>query len=134
MPYRGAAPALNDLMGAQLNAAEMTRGDRVQHDKAGRLRLLAASGLTRSSFAPALATFSEQKMPGLDVRDGFGVYIADMAACDVVAHVAHVAHVAPLVHSACASAAYTQALDRLARVDFDRWTPVVKASVFVADV
>jgi tripartite-type tricarboxylate transporter receptor subunit TctC len=57
--------------------------------------------------------------------------------------------VAPLVRAACASTPYAQALatssldaasctpqelERLARADFERWAPIVKASGFVADV
>jgi tripartite-type tricarboxylate transporter receptor subunit TctC len=143
VPYRGGAPALNDLMGGQLDSAVLTLGDMIQHEKAGRLRLLAGSGPARSKFAPDLPTFGEQKVPGLDVRDWFGVYIVGTPAPDVLARVA------PLVRAATASAAYVHALgvasldaasstpaelDRLAKTDYERWAPIVKASGFVADV
>jgi tripartite-type tricarboxylate transporter receptor subunit TctC len=143
VPYRGGAPALNDLMAGQLSAAVLTLGDMIQHEKAGRLRLLAASGPARSKFASELPTFAEQKVPGLDVRDWFAVYIAGPAAPEVLARVA------PLVRTATTSPAYVQALavasldaassspqdlDKLARADFERWAPIVKASGFVADV
>ena len=143
VPYRGAAPMLNDLMGGQLAAGVLTLGDMLQQEKAGRLRLLAATGPTRSRFAPHLPTFSEQKVPGLDMRDWFALYIAGTAPADVVARVA------PTVRAAVGSDAFTQALasvsleakasspqelDQLARADFTRWGPIVKASGFVADV
>ena len=95
-----------------------------------------------SKFAPDLPTFAEQKVPGLDGRDWFGVYIAGTPSAEVVARVA------PLVRAATASPAYVSALavasldaasctpqelERLARADFDRWAPIVKASGFVAD-
>jgi tripartite-type tricarboxylate transporter receptor subunit TctC len=143
VPYRGGAPALNDLMGGQLAAAVLTLGDMIQHEKAGRLRLLAGSGPSRSKFAPELPTFAEQKVPGLEVRDWFAVYIAGQATPEVLARAA------PLVRAATASPAYVQALavasldaascspqelDKLARADFERWAPIVKASGFVADV
>jgi tripartite-type tricarboxylate transporter receptor subunit TctC len=143
VPYRGGAQALNDLMGGQLTALVLTLGDMVQHAKAGKLRLLASTGPARSKFAPELATFSEQNVPGLELRDWFGVYIAGAASSEVLARVA------PVVRAALASPAYAQALatnsleaasstpqelDRLARADLERWGPIVKASGFVADV
>jgi tripartite-type tricarboxylate transporter receptor subunit TctC len=143
VPYRGGGPALNDLMGGQISALVLTLGDLVQQAKAGKLRLLAATGPARSKFAPDVATFAEQKVAGLDLRDWFGVYIAGSAAPDVMARVA------PVVAAALASPDYGQALatsgieaahsspaelDRLARADLERWGPIVKASGFVADV
>ena len=82
-------------------------------------------------------------MPGLDLRDWFGVYITGAPTPEVLARVA------PLVLAATASPAYIaalatasldaassppQELDRRARADFERWGPIVTASGFVADV
>ena len=130
-------------MGGQLSSLVLTLGDMVQHAKAGRLRLLAASGSVRSKFAPEVPTFTEQKVPGLELRDWFGLHIAGQAPADVVTRVGG------LVRTALATPAYVQALatagleatsssaqelDRLARADQERWAPIVKASGFVADV
>jgi tripartite-type tricarboxylate transporter receptor subunit TctC len=143
IPYRGAAPMLNDLMGGQLSAGVLTLGDMIQQEKAGRLRLLASTGAVRSKFAPELPTFGEQKVPGLDLRDWFALYIGGAAPADVAARVA------PLVRAVVASDVFVQALssasleaqsstpqalEQLARRDFARWAPIVKASGFVADV
>jgi tripartite-type tricarboxylate transporter receptor subunit TctC len=143
VPYRGGAAALNELMGGQIAAAVLTLGDLVAHAKAGRLRLLAATGTTRSRHVPDVPTFSEQKVPGLEARDWFGIYIAGSPAREVIARVA------PLVRTAISARAYVDALatasldaassspeelDRLARVDHARWAPIIKASGFVADV
>jgi tripartite-type tricarboxylate transporter receptor subunit TctC len=143
VPYRGGAPALNDLMGGQLSSLVLTLGDMLQHAKAGRLRLLAATGPARSKFAPDLPTFAEQKVPGLEMRDWFGVYIAGAPTPDVLARVG------PVVRAAAASPAYVAGLatgsleaasssaadlDKLAHADLERWAPIVKASGFVADV
>lgn len=134
---------LNDLMGGQLVSGILTLGDMVQHEKAGKLRLLAATGAARSRFAPQVPTFGEQGVPGLDLRDWFAVYIGGAAAPEVQARVA------TLVRNVAASDAFVQALaaaslearssssvelDQLARADHARWGPIVKASGFVADV
>ena len=143
IPYRGGAPMLNDLMGGQLAAGVLTLGDMMQQEKAGRLRLLAATGAARSRFAPQLPTFGEQKVPGLDLRDWFALYIAGPVPADVAARVA------PMVRTAVTAETFVQALalasleakasspqelEQLARADFNRWAPIVKASGFVAEV
>ena len=143
VPYRGAAPMLNDLMGGQVAGGILTLGDMVQQEKAGKLRLLASTGPARSRFAPTLPTFGEQKVAGLELRDWFALYLSGTPAPEVLARVA------PLVRSVVASEAFVQALasssleakssspqelDQLARTDHARWAPIVKASGFVADV
>lgn len=143
VPYRGGAPMLNDLMGGQLVSGILTLGDMVQHEKAGRLRLLAATGAARSRFAPQLPTFGEQGVAGLDMRDGFGLYVGAVASADLTARLA------PVVRAAVAADTFAQALasasleatpssplelEQLARADFVRWAPIVKASGFMADI
>ncbi|MES2943280.1 MAG: Bug family tripartite tricarboxylate transporter substrate binding protein [Pseudomonadota bacterium] len=142
VPYRGGTPALNDLMGGQISALVLTLGDLIQQAKAGRLRLLASSGPARSKFAPDLPTFAEQKVPGLELRDWFGVYIAGAPSTEVVSKVSAV------VRSALMSPEYSRSLavggiesslstpdelDKLGRNDLERWGPIVKASGFSAD-
>lgn len=143
VPYRGGAPALNDLMGGQISALILTLGDLVQPAKAGKLRLLASTGPARSRFAPDTPTFAEQNVSGLDLRDWFGIYIAGNASAEVTAKVL------PLIRTALSSTAYVQGvatlgieaasstpqeMDQLARSDYERWGAIVKASGFSADV
>ena len=143
VPYRGGAPALNDLMGGQISALVLTLGDLVQTAKAGKLRILAATGPSRSKFAPEIPTFGDQNVAGLDMRDWFALYIVGTPPADVLAKIN------PLVQAALGSAQYAQALatlgieaasstpqeaDRLFRADYERWGRIVKASGFVADV
>ena len=142
VPYRGGQPAVTDLIGGQIAAVSLTLGDLVANARAGKLRILASTGATRSRFTPEVPTFAEQGVPGLDLRDWFGVYIAGKATPQVVARLA------PMVAAAMASpeavqalaaaslearASTPQELDRKARTDFDRWAPIVKASGFMAD-
>lgn len=142
VPYRGATPALNDLLGGQIASLVLTLGDMVAHAKAGKLRLLASSGLVRSKFAPTVPTFSEQRVAGLDRRDWFGIYIAGAPSLEVRARTW------ALVQAALASTAYSDSLavssieatssspaelEALARRDFESWRSVVKASGFTAD-
>lgn len=142
VPYRGGQPAVTDLLGGQIAAVSLTLGDLVANARVGKLRILASTGGARSRFTPEVPTFTEQGVPGLDLRDWFGVYIAGKASPQVVAR-----H-APMVSAAVASPEAVQALataslearastpqdlDRMARADFERWGPIVKASGFMAD-
>lgn len=142
VPYRGGPPALNELMGGQISALVLTLGDLLQHAKAGRLRLLASSGPARSKFTPDLPTFAELKVPGLELRDWFAVYIAGAPSTEVVTRVG------ATVRNALMSLEYSRALavggieaalstpgelDKLGRNDLERWGPIVKASGFTAD-
>ena len=143
VPYRGGAPALNDLMGGQIHGLVLTLGDLVQNARAGKLRLLASSGPRRSSFTPDVPTFAEQGVPGLELRDWFGVFIVGKPAPAVLVRAT------ALVREALASAAYVRGVnalsiepttstasevDRLVQDDYKRWGAIVKASGFVADV
>lgn len=141
-PYRGGGPAMNDLMGGSLSAAVLTLGDMVQNAKAGRLRLLASSGPARSRFAPAVPTFTEQGVPGLEQRDWFGMYIAGSPGPEVAARISGLVRAALAtpeyskgLESAAieASSSSPQDLEKLARADLQRWGPIVIASGFVAE-
>ena len=142
VPYRGGAPALADTMGGQISAIVLTLGDLLQPAKAGKLRILASTGVVRSPFAPDVPTFAEQKVSGLDVRDWFGLFIVGAPAPEVIAKT--IALVNPILKSpqyaqgvaslGIEAAASTPAeVDRLIRVDYARWGEIVKASGFVAD-
>ena len=75
MPYRGAAPAITDLMGAQIPAAIVPCDALVEHRKGGKVRVLAVAADKRYKPMDDVPTFGEYgfKMPA----DGFlGVYAA----------------------------------------------------------
>lgn len=73
-PYRGSAPALQDLLGGQISGCCTAIGDCLPHLASGRLRLLGSSGPRRSTFVPELATFAEQGFEQLTLAEYFGVW------------------------------------------------------------
>jgi tripartite-type tricarboxylate transporter receptor subunit TctC len=142
IPYRGGAPALNDLMGGQLTSLVLTLGDMVQHARAGKLRLLASTGPARSRYAPDVRTFAEQNVRGLEHRDWFGIYIAGQPTANVAAHTGGIVRDALrsrdyvlALNTAGIEAAHgsSQDLEQLARADLERWGPIVRAAGFQAD-
>ena len=73
VPYRGAAPALTDLMGGQLDFL-FDPGIALGHVKAGRLRLLAVGSPKRSPLFPDVPTLGEVGLAGFDADTVFGFY------------------------------------------------------------
>lgn len=64
VPYKGSAPALNDLIAGQVPVMFDTMLSAMQHVKSGRLRALGITGSERSAAAPDVPTIAEQGVPG----------------------------------------------------------------------
>jgi tripartite-type tricarboxylate transporter receptor subunit TctC len=73
VPYRGAAPALTDLLGGQLDFL-FDPGIAVPHIKAGKLRVLAVGSPQRSPLFPDVPTLDELGLKGFDADTIFGFY------------------------------------------------------------
>jgi tripartite-type tricarboxylate transporter receptor subunit TctC len=73
VPYRGAAPALTDLLGGQLDFL-FDPGIAVPHIKAGKLRVLAVGSPQRSPLFPDVPTLDELGLKGFDADTVFGFY------------------------------------------------------------
>lgn len=67
IPYRGGAPAMNDLLGAQVNASFQNINVAVPHVQAGRVRALATTADNRSPLLPNVPTLAEAGIKGVDV-------------------------------------------------------------------
>lgn len=59
LPYRGGAPAMNDLVGGQIPLSVGTVADALQQHRAGKIRILAVTSKTRSPFLPDVPTMIE---------------------------------------------------------------------------
>ncbi len=73
VPYKGSSPAIQDLMGGQVNVFITTMASAGAHVKAGRLRVLAATGTKRNADFPEVPTFSEVGVQGMDYEQWFGI-------------------------------------------------------------
>jgi tripartite-type tricarboxylate transporter receptor subunit TctC len=73
VPYKGAAPALTDLMGGTIQAVFTSMPSVVGFVQAGRVRALAVTSAKRSNTLPNLPTIAEAAIPGFDVHPWFGL-------------------------------------------------------------
>lgn len=73
VPYKGAAPALSDIIGGQVQMLITGYSGVVPHAKAGRLRVLAVTGAQRLKAAPDLPAIGET-LPGYEVNSWYGVF------------------------------------------------------------
>ncbi|MDN4586974.1 ABC transporter substrate-binding protein [Xenophilus aerolatus] len=73
VPYRGAAPALQDLLAGQIDFY-FDPGIALQQVKAGKLRLLAVGSPKRSPLFPDVPTLDEAGLKGFDADTVFGFY------------------------------------------------------------
>jgi tripartite-type tricarboxylate transporter receptor subunit TctC len=72
VPYKGAGPAVIDLMAGHVQLQFASLPLLYEHVRAGRLRLIAQTGEKRSASAPEVPTMQEAGLPGYVVRSGFG--------------------------------------------------------------
>jgi tripartite-type tricarboxylate transporter receptor subunit TctC len=84
VPYRGAAPALTDLIGGQVQVMFDNVSSSIEHIRAGRLRALAVTTATRSEALPDLPTIGDV-LPGYEASVVNGVGVPKATPAEVVA-------------------------------------------------
>lgn len=140
--YRGAAPAIQDLIGGQIPVFIGGLGDGLPMVKAGRIRSLGTTGPVRSPLLPEVPTLVEQGFKDIVVVEGFGLYAPIKTPAAAVAKINQ--EVRELLKA-------KDVIDRLATFgfepggespeefartvafEFERWGPVVRASGFKAE-
>ena len=74
IPYRGAGPAVQDLIGGQVDLFITTPASVVQHVKAGKLKALAVSSNARLAALPQVPTAVEAGLKGFTLDSWFALY------------------------------------------------------------
>jgi tripartite-type tricarboxylate transporter receptor subunit TctC len=73
VPYRGAAPAIQDLIAGQIDGVVDNPPTVIAHIQAGRLRPLAVAAARRMALLPDLPTAAEAGLPGYEAASWFGI-------------------------------------------------------------
>jgi tripartite-type tricarboxylate transporter receptor subunit TctC len=74
VPYKGAAPAITDLIGGQIQVIFTTVASAASLVEAGQLRAIAVTSAERSAAFPQLPTVSEAGVPGYAAEAWYGLY------------------------------------------------------------
>ena len=142
VPYRGSAPGIQDLLGGQVGAMSSPIGDYLAHVKAGKLRLLATSGTTRSAFSPEVQTYAEQGFKNLTMSEWYAFFLPAGATTEVTQRASaaiRAAVTSPDVIEAFAqlgfeAGASTPAeLAKIVKDDNTSWGPIVKRVGFTPE-
>ncbi len=75
IPYKGSAPAINDVLGGQVGLIFDNIITTLPLAKAGRVRALAVSTRERSKAAPEIPSLAEAGVPGYDATSWFGLFV-----------------------------------------------------------
>ena len=85
VPYKGATPAIADLVGGHIDFYVGGISGLIPQVRAGRLRALAVTGARRSAELPDVPTIGEAAIPGYDISTWFGVVAPVGVSANVVA-------------------------------------------------
>jgi tripartite-type tricarboxylate transporter receptor subunit TctC len=90
VPYRGAGPAISDLLGGQIQVMFVTTPLGLSHITAGRLRPLAYTNAKRAVFLPDVPTMEEAGFPGFVLDGGwYGMFAPARTPPDIVDRLHH---------------------------------------------
>jgi tripartite-type tricarboxylate transporter receptor subunit TctC len=139
VPYQGAAPAIQNLLGGQIAATILPIDIALPHFQSGKVRVLATTGPQRSTSLPDVPTVKEAGYPGLEVIDWLGVFVPAKTPGETVDNLNSAIN--EVLKKEEIKAVFTKiAYDvsgasgtdfaRLIKSDFERWGSVVKASGF----
>jgi len=134
IPYRGGAPAINDLIPGRVDVIFDNMPSIVSHVRSGSVRGLAVSTKDRVAVMPDMPTIAET-VPGFDVFSWFGFFVPVKTPADVVAKInadTNAALIYPAVKSrfedlGAVPKGSTQAqLTAFLQSETDKWGPVIR--------
>ena len=135
VPYRGAGPAIADVMGNQVAAILGTLSGILPHIKSGKLKAIAVTSLKRSPLIPDVPTIAESGFPGYESDTWIATFVPRVTPSEVVTKL-HNATLAALKDPAVAARMESQAgqiiggspaeLDALVAREIRQFTQVVR--------
>jgi len=143
VPYKGAAPALVDLLGGQVQLMfDQLASFRLQNIQSGKLRALAVAGPVRIPQLPSVPTAAEAGLPGFEVSAWFGLVAPSGTPAEIIRRLNADLQVA-LATKELRDVAVAQGLDpsggspeqfaAAISEEIAKWTRVVKSSGFKMD-
>ena len=84
VPYKGAAPAITDLIGGQIQVVFTTVASAASLIQGGQLRALAVTSVQRSPAFPELPTVAEAGVPGYSAESWYGLFAPAKTPANVI--------------------------------------------------
>ena len=142
IPYKGGGPAINDLLGGQVDAAFVNINSIIQHIKSGKVRALGVASEKRNPLLPEVPTLQEQGVKGAEVQSWQAVAAPKGIPADVKAKL-HAALVAAMNDPAVKDKLVAQGFEIVANkpeefakfqtVEFARWKQLIETRKITAD-
>ena len=137
VPYRGSGPAINDLIGGQVDVMFDNLPSCIEQAKAGNLRAIAVTSATRSAAIPSVPTLAESGLAGFDATSWFALFAPKGTPPEVTARLN--AEVAKILATPEMSGRFADLggdirpmspseLMEFVRAELVKWAAVVKAS------
>jgi tripartite-type tricarboxylate transporter receptor subunit TctC len=82
--YRGATPALNDLIGGTINTMIVSVASGLPAFRAGQIKMLGVGAPKRMSLVPDVPTIAESGLPGFEANAWFGLFAPAGTPRDIV--------------------------------------------------
>ena len=142
VPYRGGAPAINDLIPGRVDVIFDNMPSILSHVRAGSVRGLAVTTRERVAVVPEIPTIAEQGVPGFDVMSWFGFFVPAKTPQEIVARInadtnAALAH--PSVKTRLEELGATPKgstpgeLASFLKSEIDKWGPVIREAKIRVD-
>jgi tripartite-type tricarboxylate transporter receptor subunit TctC len=142
VPYRGVAPALNDVIPGRVDVMFNTMAGVLQQARAGQVRGLAVTTAKRFPTAPEFPTVAEAGVPGFDVTSWYAFFVPIKTPAEIVTKL-HADTVAVLAEPAIkerlaqtgvlVTGSTPDELGALLKSETEMWGPVIKAAGIKAD-
>jgi tripartite-type tricarboxylate transporter receptor subunit TctC len=137
VPYKGAAPALQDVIAGHVQMMFATAASVVPHIRSGKVRALAVTPIKRTAVFPELATMDELGLKGFDATTWHGLVAPSRVPKDVIATL-HRATADALKDAAVRKSLENLGVDIVGgtpeefaayiKAEIPKWTAIVKAS------
>jgi tripartite-type tricarboxylate transporter receptor subunit TctC len=145
IPYRGAAPAVQDILAGRIDLSALEASNLLPHVQAGKMKALGVLSAGRWRMAPEVPSFAEQGFPGYEMPFWTGLFVRKGTPQEAIARL-NAALVESLADSALArritdlgqdippvEQQTPQALGARHRADIEKWWPLIKAANIKAD-
>jgi tripartite-type tricarboxylate transporter receptor subunit TctC len=106
VPYKGSGPAMNAMLGGEVQFASFDLPAAVPHLGGGRLKALALAAANRDPLAPDVPTTAEAGVPGFEITGWYGIFAPSATPKDIVAKLS--GEIAKILSSADTRASLTK--------------------------